>query len=389
MNIPLDITHRYVMSLLLILCVISPDFALAQNPPPGDGQQLPMPIHGEPPPPPVNPPLGPNNLPPPPPPFPESKIEMPAEQVQKTQVITTAEVVADTSPEPEKMSDSSPPPADIETKTLVNEELTTHNAAAVQTIPSTITETKVVLVKEPATRWLWLVLVSAAALFLGWWYSHQKASKLSEEKESLARSQRQLQSAHQHLKKHSEQLRELSIHDPLTGTLNRHAFAQELRNSLDHLAKFSRSMNLIVFDLDHFKSINDRLGHLTGDNALKLVVGIVRKHLVSEDLFSRFGGDEFIIACADQPIESTYALADAIRMDLLEQALTFEPPLTGLSLSMGISQSNPELGYHPDALFERADKALYAAKARGRNQVVICDDSLPDLPNIESLRRHI
>jgi len=63
--------------------------------------------------------------------------------------------------------------------------------------------------------------------------------------------------------------------------------------------------------------------------------------------------------------------------------------LTGLSLSMGISQSNPELGYDADSLFERADKALYAAKHRGRNRVVICDDSLPELPDSESTRRHL
>lgn len=258
-----------------------------------------------------------------------------------------------------------------------------------QIVPETITETKIVLVKEPAARWPWLVLIACIILFLGWWYSNKRTAQLESETERLSRNQRQLKSAHEHLKQHSEQLRELSIHDPLTGTLNRQAFTQDFRKSLDHLAKFSRTMNLIVFDLDHFKSINDKQGHLAGDNALKLVVGIVRQHLVSEDLFSRFGGDEFVIACADQPIQATYALAEKIRTSVELAANSAQPALTGLSLSMGISQSNPELGYDADSLFERADKALYAAKHRGRNQVIICDDSLPELPDSESTRRHI
>ncbi|MGH8109130.1 MAG: GGDEF domain-containing protein [Arenimonas sp.] len=252
-----------------------------------------------------------------------------------------------------------------------------------------IPETKVVLIKEPAATWPWLVLTASVIILVGWWYSNKRTAHLESETERLARNQRQLKSAHQHLKQHSEHLRELSMHDPLTGTLNRQAFAQDFRKSLDHLAKFSRTMNLIVFDLDHFKSINDKQGHLAGDNALKLVVGIVRQHLVSEDLFSRFGGDEFVIACADQPILATFALAEKIRVSLELEAKAAQPPMTGLSLSMGISQANPELGYDADALFERADKALYAAKNRGRNQVIVCDNSLPDLPDKESTRRHI
>jgi diguanylate cyclase (GGDEF)-like protein len=139
---------------------------------------------------------------------------------------------------------------------------------------------------------------------------------------------------------------------------------------MDHLGRFGRPLNLIVFDLDHFKAINDTRGHLAGDAALKLVVGIVREHLVSADLFGRFGGDEFLIACADQSLESCTQLADRIRAAVEHKAPMHGPPLPGLTLSMGIAESNAEAGYVPDELFARADAALYDAKRLGRNRVV-------------------
>lgn len=335
----------------------------------------------------MRPPPGVPPIPPPPPPPPPLPVQQDSIVVSPSPIVT--EVTPATAVNANISDDTSPVPA--EEKVVIPQVQIQPQPANInaQAAPEPIIETKVVLVKEPPARWPWLVLIASIILFFGWWYSNKRTAHLVNETERLARNQRQLQSAHQHLKQHSEQLRELSIHDPLTGTLNRQAFAQDFRKSLDHLAKFSRTMNLIVFDLDHFKSINDKQGHLAGDNALKLVVGIVRQHLVSEDLFSRFGGDEFVIACADQPIQATYALAEKIRASVELEANAAQPALTGLSLSMGISQANPDLGYDADSLFERADKALYAAKHRGRNQVIVCDDSLPELPDSESTRRHI
>lgn len=380
--------------LLFMACLIFSFTVSAQNPPPpGNGMHpqnngqpppppprngaYPPPPHGMPPPPGLQPP-------PPPPPLPVQ---------QESALVSPSPAVTEAIPAPvvdENIGNetSSTP---TEEPVLKPEVQTQPQAVNMTTLaaPEPIIETKVVLVKEPPARWPWLVVIACIILFLGWWYSNKRTVHLANETERLSRNQRHLQSAHRHLKQHSEQLRELSIHDPLTGTLNRQAFAQDFRRSLDHLAKFSRTMNLIVFDLDHFKSINDKQGHLAGDNALKLVVGIVRQHLVSEDLFSRFGGDEFVIACADQPIQATYALAEKIRTSVEHEANATQPALTGLSLSMGISQANPDLGYDADSLFERADKALYAAKHRGRNQVIVCDDSLPELPDSESTRRHI
>jgi diguanylate cyclase (GGDEF)-like protein len=242
----------------------------------------------------------------------------------------------------------------------------------------------------PSARSLsWLLLPILALVLCAWWISLRRSRALAREAEHLARQQRVLESAHRHLKEKSQQLRRLSTQDPLTGVLNRLAFGTELRERLDHLAHYNQPLNLIVFDLDHFKTINDRLGHSAGDRALTLVAGIVREHLVSDDLFGRFGGDEFMIACAGQSLETAARLAESIRAAVEARAPRAEPPLPGLSLSMGVAQANGENGYAPDALFERADAALYEAKQRGRNNVVVADESVQAVPEGAAVVRHL
>jgi diguanylate cyclase (GGDEF)-like protein len=237
-------------------------------------------------------------------------------------------------------------------------------------------------------HWLWgMALVLA---ILAWWAAMRRSHQLDEETHRLTREQRRLKSAHTNLQQKSEQLERLSIHDPLTGTFNRTAFAAELRDRIEHLASFHRPLNLIVFDLDHFKDINDRHGHLTGDIALKLVVGVVREHLVSDDLFGRFGGDEFLIACADQTLEATGKLAEIIRAAVESRAQSQRPPIPLLTLSIGVAQANAECGYQPDELFSRADAALYEAKRRGRNNVVLADAELAtSMAAADASHRHL
>ncbi|HEY2347354.1 MAG TPA: GGDEF domain-containing protein, partial [Xanthomonadaceae bacterium] len=171
--------------------------------------------------------------------------------------------------------------------------------------------------------------------------------------------------------------------------LNRRAFADELRQLLEHLSRFGRPLDLIVFDLDHFKQINDQLGHLAGDIALKLVAGIVHKHLNSDDLFGRFGGDEFLIGCADRTPGETAALAETIRQAVVDESTICTPPLPGLSLSMGIARATRESGYHLEDLFAHADTALYAAKRGGRNRVVVASHDLPLPPAAETVTRQL
>lgn len=244
--------------------------------------------------------------------------------------------------------------------------------------------------KGPSARSLsWLLLPILAAVLCAWWISLRRSRALAHEAAHLSRQQRVLESAHRNLKEKSQQLRQLSTQDPLTGVLNRLAFGSELRERLDHLARYNQPLNLVMFDLDHFKTINDKLGHSAGDRALTLVAGIVREHLVSDDLFGRFGGDEFMIACAGQSLDATAEIANAIRTAVLERALLVDPPLPGLSLSMGVAQANAETGYAAATLFERADAALYRAKQNGRNNVVVADERVAPVPESAAVVRHL
>ncbi len=216
--------------------------------------------------------------------------------------------------------------------------------------------------------------LAAAAGWLLWRRSHRLALETSR----LARQHRVLQHVNSRLKNESEQLRERAINDPLTGALNRRAFAAGLRELVENLARYGRPVHLIIFDLDHFKQINDRLGHLAGDSALKLVTGIVHEHLVSADLFGRFGGDEFLIACADRDMASAEELAETIRAAVETAAPKHRPSLPGLTLSMGVAEANAGTGYSADDMLARADSALYQAKHRGRNCIVLAEDTMPN-----------
>jgi diguanylate cyclase (GGDEF)-like protein len=244
--------------------------------------------------------------------------------------------------------------------------------------------------KSVSQHWPWWLAGLCLILLAAWWQSSRRAAHLHGQAETLARQQRFLKTAHQSLKAQTEQFKKMAVQDALTGTMNRQAFASELDGLLHHAIQYGKPVALFVFDLDHFKGINDRHGHLAGDAALKLVVGVVREKLQSEDLFGRFGGDEFLIGCFGLGREQSYQVGEKIRAAVVERAkIQTAPPMPELSISMGIAHATPASGYEMEGLFARADTALYAAKRAGRNHVVLEDESLPpppqDQPTLRSL----
>lgn len=242
---------------------------------------------------------------------------------------------------------------------------------------------------EMVPKWVWWFGLALPIALVALVWSMRRQARLGADRERLERHRRVLEVEQRNLKVASEELRHQATNDPLTGILNRRAFADELRKLLEHLSRFGRPLDLIVFDMDHFKQINDQQGHLAGDMALKLVAGIVQQHLDSDDLFGRFGGDEFLIGCADREPGVTAATADTIRLAVVAAANSATPPLTGLSLSMGIARATRESGYHLEDLFARADTALYAAKHGGRNRVVTASEDLLAPPAAETVTRQL
>ncbi|GAB2492382.1 hypothetical protein GCM10027266_07050 [Arenimonas alkanexedens] len=251
------------------------------------------------------------------------------------------------------------------------------------------TDTVVPVSGEPGVSPSLMAGLAVLALLLAWGLVRtvRRLRHTHQEKERISERQRELESAHTDLQSKSERLRQQVTLDPLTGCLTRGAFAGELSALLVHANHHGRSVALLVFDLDNFKAINDQHGHLAGDDALRLVTGIARAKLRSDDLLGRFGGDEFLIACEGMDLPTAEALAEQIRFDVAWRAPTPAADTPGLSISVGVATSDRSCGYDPESLFHRADTALYAAKRGGRNRVQV--DAPGDTTPSESRRaRH-
>ena len=169
------------------------------------------------------------------------------------------------------------------------------------------------------------------------------------------------------LEKQNE-LQERADRDRLTGLLNRHAGEAALSKA-QHAAQISnRPFALLMCDIDHFKRINDNHGHLIGDGVLVQVARVLRGALREGDLCFRWGGEEFLILLSNAHVDNASGLADRLRQAIAAVAM---PEVGQVTMSFGVGQAAPNESI-PD-LQTRVDKALYAAKARGRNQVVLAD----------------
>ncbi|MFE1603078.1 GGDEF domain-containing protein [Methylobacterium sp. ID0610] len=196
----------------------------------------------------------------------------------------------------------------------------------------------------------------------------------------LAEQQRELQALNEALSSEIEQrirleaeLRRLADTDHLTGALARRRFLEIAERET---ARSQRSHNpacLLMLDLDRFKMINDGFGHGAGDAALIAFVGVCRGHLRSLDAIGRMGGEEFAVLLADTDGPAGMALADRLRLAVAAAPIaTSQGPLS-VTVSIGLAVLRAEDGL-PDML-RRADAALYAAKAAGRN--CVCAEAVP------------
>lgn len=166
------------------------------------------------------------------------------------------------------------------------------------------------------------------------------------------------------------ELRRLSEVDELTGVYNRRRFLEGLKARYLEFRRYGQSTSLIMFDLDYFKQINDRFGHLAGDQVLRNLVATCRRHLRDVDLFARFGGEEFVVLLPSTHRAEALATAERLRSTAEQLRLGFSQGETRISISAGVSaflDSDADYG----ALIGRVDDALYEAKQRGRNLCVI------------------
>lgn len=169
------------------------------------------------------------------------------------------------------------------------------------------------------------------------------------------------------LGKHHRRLEAMATTDALTGLANRNAFDILFRQALRNADRTHSALSVILFDLDHFKRINDTHGHLAGDQALQTVATVLRQHLRENDIFARWGGEEFLVMLQNTAIEQAVDVAEKLRSTLASHNFTVNGARIALSASFGVAQRGPSEAEDP--LLTRVDSALYAAKHAGRNCV--------------------
>jgi two-component system cell cycle response regulator len=162
---------------------------------------------------------------------------------------------------------------------------------------------------------------------------------------------------------------EMAIIDPLTGLNNRRYLESHLATLLDQAAHKGRPLSLMILDIDHFKAVNDTHGHGVGDEILKGFSSRVRKAVRTADLVCRLGGEEFVVVMPDTSIAVATRIAERIRTVVEAEAFSLESEGGEIQVTVSIGLADRGIEANPDALFKRADRALYASKASGRNKV--------------------
>jgi len=157
--------------------------------------------------------------------------------------------------------------------------------------------------------------------------------------------------------------------DPLTGLNNRRSALEELQNRFDLSQRHNRPLAVIMCDLDHFKLINDTLGHGAGDLVLEEFGQRVRSNLRTTDLAGRIGGEEFLLILPETEMEGALLLAERLRAATAEVPFELQPESLRVTCSLGVAQRTAE-DRDGGVLLARADGALYAAKRGGRDRVV-------------------
>jgi diguanylate cyclase len=168
-----------------------------------------------------------------------------------------------------------------------------------------------------------------------------------------------------------EAIRAESMTDPLTGLGNRKYFDRMIDVAVQNAIASSEPLSLLMFDIDHFKSFNDSYGHLTGDQVLRLVSNSLKQTIKGQDITARYGGEEFAVVLPNTALRQALTVADHIRRAVMAKELKKKSTgeiLGRVTISVGVSMLKP--GDDTDALIERADACLYAAKRNGRNRVI-------------------
>ncbi|MDX1451103.1 MAG: sensor domain-containing diguanylate cyclase [Oleiphilaceae bacterium] len=165
----------------------------------------------------------------------------------------------------------------------------------------------------------------------------------------------------------NEELEKLSRTDKLTQLNNRGYWEECLTREFSRFNRYNTTTSVVMFDIDHFKKVNDTYGHQAGDEAIKLVANVLRSNLRDTDIAGRYGGEEYGVILPNTDAQAAIVFCERIRKQIEAMHVEHEGRIIKFTISLGISQANKDIPDHKTWL-EQADQALYASKEGGRNQ---------------------
>jgi diguanylate cyclase (GGDEF)-like protein len=187
-----------------------------------------------------------------------------------------------------------------------------------------------------------------------------------------------LESSLQQLNEAHHQLIEISRLDSLTQVSNRRALMESLELELRRSRRYHHPFALLFLDVDHFKDANDRYGHAFGDKVLQRIVQAIGGLVRPPDIIGRYGGEEFVIGLVECSQEGARRIAERIRLKIAESSIVSGQHVASVTVSVGVAMITPEIDC-AEALIDCADRALYEAKAAGRNRVEFAKDVVHEL----------
>lgn len=207
----------------------------------------------------------------------------------------------------------------------------------------------------------------------------EQSRQLREDQEALVAGQLQTMAQRiqvmeveaQTVSNHLEEQRQRALIDSLTGMANRAGLQKRMEEEFERWQRYGGELLMAVLDVDHFKSVNDRFGHLAGDKVLRLIAQQLSRRLRKCDFIGRFGGEEFVLLLPGTTQEQAFTALEALRQGIEQSPFHFKTERVTITISVGYTafRSADTL----DEVFGRADRAMYQAKERGRNQIVLAD----------------
>jgi diguanylate cyclase (GGDEF)-like protein len=165
-----------------------------------------------------------------------------------------------------------------------------------------------------------------------------------------------------------EEIYRLTTVDGLTQIYNKRYFMEVLEREISRSHRYGRELSLIMFDIDHFKNVNDTYGHLAGDHVLKHLASVIKQRIRREDIMARYGGEEFAIILPEIDNYNSRQFAEKIRRLVEKTVFKFEDTVIPVTISIGVATSNVDTNA-PEEFIKLSDENLYEAKRRGRNCV--------------------